>query len=294
LIDLFFVRDSGRNGALGSMPSGEWKMERFAIRLFVVLMFLTAGIASAAPIHAAVKAGSIQKVTAILDKDPQQISAKTTKEGETPLHIAVGEENATMTKFLLARGADVNAGDIDGTRPLTVAVSNDDPEIAEMLISKGADPKARDNDGVSCLEIAAAGGDGEIVVMLLGKGADPKGKDKTGMTPLHYAAGDGEDDATDTVRLDVYKALIEKGADVMARDLDGVTPLHPAAAAGEKESVEYLLTRGANPNARDKDGKTPYDWAVEAEETETAATLKAKMKFDSLHGPKPSTSAMHR
>ncbi len=293
---------------------------RTSIRLFVVLLLtLTgAGAALAAPIHAAVKADNLAKVTALLDKDPTLISLKTTKDGETPLHIAVGEGLATMTAFLLSRKADPNAASIDGTTPLLLAVGNEDLEIVNLLFAKGADLKRRDNDGASALEIAAAVGSLDLVNLLLAKGADPRGKDKTGMTALHYAAGDvGPDEgeeaapATGTApatptpaateedeeeeeegrpRIDIYKALIAKGADVNAKDEDGVTPLHAAAAAGEQEAVVYLLAKGADPNVKDKEGKTALDWANEAEEPEIAKILKAKMKFDTLHGgPTPAT-----
>ncbi|RCK79082.1 MAG: Ankyrin [Candidatus Ozemobacter sibiricus] len=287
---------------------------RTSVRLFVVLLLALTGTgaALAAPIHAAVKADNLAKVTALLDKDPSLINLKTTKDGETPLHIAVGEGLATMTAFLLSRQADPNAASNDGTTPLLLAVGNEDIDLVKLLLAKGADVKRRDNDGAAALEIAAAVGSLDLVNLLLAKGADPRGKDKTGMTALHYAAGDvgpdeeeeaapatgtaaagaaspasaeeeGEDE-DEVPRVEIYKALIAKGAEVNAQDEDGVTPLHAAAAAGEQEAVVYLLAKGADPNLKDKEGKTPYDWATEAEEPEIAKLLKAKMKFDTLHG----------
>jgi len=74
-----------------------------------------------------------------------------TKEGETPLHLAVIQGDYDVVKLLLENKADVNATKKDGETPLHIAETNSHNNnstilhIAELLLSKGAAVNAKDN-----------------------------------------------------------------------------------------------------------------------------------------------------
>jgi hypothetical protein len=72
----------------------------------------------------------------------------------TPLHSAARGGNVEITKFLVSKGADVDAEAIDGTTPLHLAAN---VEIAKFLISKGAYVNATTKRGWTPLDIARGG-----------------------------------------------------------------------------------------------------------------------------------------
>jgi len=91
----------------------------------------------------------------------------------------------------------------------------------EKLLAKGAEVDCRDGNGSTPLHHAAVHGHTEIVALLIAKGADVNVKDFANeATPLHDAAGFGN--------VEVVKLLIEAGADINARTKRGWTPLNCA------------------------------------------------------------------
>ncbi|WP_353283875.1 ankyrin repeat domain-containing protein [Wolbachia endosymbiont (group A) of Lypha dubia] len=61
------------------------------------------------------------------------------KDGVTPLHWAVADNNKELAKLLIKHGADVDARNRDKHTPLYFAVANDNKELAKLLIKYGAD-----------------------------------------------------------------------------------------------------------------------------------------------------------
>ena len=101
-------------------------------------------------------------------------------DGTTPLMLAVKscsgafyDRGVVIVKFLLARGADVNAKTESGASALLYAVSHHQPELVEVLIKSGADVSAVSNSGWSLLDYAREYGksEDEIIELLLDAGA---------------------------------------------------------------------------------------------------------------------------
>ena len=61
--------------------------------------------------------------------------------GETPLKIAVVQQDEAIVRALLAVGSDPNAQGEDDYTPLHHAVSNDSLEIVLALLKAGDDPE---------------------------------------------------------------------------------------------------------------------------------------------------------
>lgn len=120
---------------------------------------------SAAPVHAT-------SVMLLLERDGD-LNARTAR-AETPLMWAVkGTEGgrfeasrADIVTQFIARGADVNATDIEGDTVLHHAVSSGVTEVVALLLAAGADPGALDRVGLTPLTRARGLGYAEIAELL--------------------------------------------------------------------------------------------------------------------------------
>ena len=144
----------------------------------------------------------------------------------------------------LARKADVNGAQIDGSTALHWAVERDDIELAEMLIRAGAKVGVATREGVTPLQLAAVNGSGPMIDRLLKAGADPNaGLTAAGDTALMMAARTG--------KVDAIRVLVEAGADLNAKETwGGTTPLMWAVAEGHAAAARMLIDAGADVDAR--------------------------------------------
>ena len=75
--------------------------------------------------------------------------------------------DATAARALLAKGADANAADADGSTALHWAVENDDAELTSALLAAGARPRVANRHGIAPLHLAATNGNAAIVQRLI-------------------------------------------------------------------------------------------------------------------------------
>ena len=109
--------------------------------------------------------GDIAKAQVLLAR-----GARIDAAGRFPLHDALWQDHKEMAKFLIERGAKVDAADKEGMQPLHFAAIIGDREVMELMIAKGADFDAPARNGWQPLHIAAMNGHRDVVEMLLGRG----------------------------------------------------------------------------------------------------------------------------
>ena len=163
---------------------------------------------------------------------------------------AAQRRDTAAVRALVAKRANVNAPQADGTTALHWAVHWNDVEAARVLIKAGANPSATNRFGASPLSGAALSGNAELVKIFLDAGADAKALSTAdGETVLMSAARSG---SVEAVRL-----LLDRGADVNARErYKGQTALMWAAAERHAPVVKLLLERGADWKIRSFDRET--------------------------------------
>jgi ankyrin repeat protein len=208
-----------------------------------------------------------------------------TDEIRTYLAEKVAETNAltraaegghlNLVRFLVNRGADVNAVDQSGMTALMHAAERGHFEIVELLVKHRADVNAVNKDGktawmIACnddistylaknvdktnvLTRAAKGGHLGLVRFLVQNGADVKAVDNFGMTALMHAAERGH--------LGVVEFLLEKNPDLDKVDTTNV--LTRAAEGGHLDLVRFLVQNGADVKAVDNFGMTALMCAAE-------------------------------
>ena len=188
---------------------------------------------------------------------------------------AAGRGDRDAVRAALARKADVNAAQVDGTTALHWAVDHDDLEMVDLLIRAGARVTARTREGVTPLQLAAINGSAVVIDRLLKGGADPNARlTPEGDTALMMAARTGKTDA--------IRVLAEAGADVNAAETwGGTTPLMWAVSERHAAAAQMLIEAGADVNARSHyvaaangrgfEGRTPLTNSADAKPAEFAS-----------------------
>jgi ankyrin repeat protein len=171
-------------------------------------------------------------------------AAVTTEAATSEVADAAMRGDRTAVRASIARKADVNIAQRDGTTALHWAVERDDIELADILLRAGANVTARTREGVTPLQLAATNGGTPMIDRLLKAGADANAAlTPTGDTALMMAARTGK---TDSIRV-----LVEAGGNVNAKETwGGTTPLMWAVSEGHAEAAKMLIAAGADVNAR--------------------------------------------
>lgn len=181
-------------------------------------------------------------------------AAETAPEPGKALIEAVIARDLHGVQQALAQGASIETRNHQGRTPLILAAQAGALEIARFLVERGAEVNARSSSetGSTVLSFALEGKSPQLAAFLIDHGADVNGKAKNGQTPLHYAAAYGLND--------FLELLLYRGADPNLPSSTGgssTTPLIAAAANGHLESVRILLDRGADLEKTNSVGNTP-------------------------------------
>lgn len=137
-----------------------------------------------------------------------------------------------LLKFMLQKGAIVDACTIEGITPLMASVVKGQPHIAKVLLRYGADPNLATKENCTPLIKAADSCNNEIVKLLLEAGADPNARLKMKEPAdcrCHEFASEG-----------AFGSLEACHAPL--------TALAVATERGNYQVVETLLEHGADPN----------------------------------------------
>ena len=203
---------------------------------------------TAQDIHQAIQQGNLDLVKSILISNPGLLEMRN-ENNLTPLLSAAIQGNIEIARFLIEKGADVHAGDNEGSNALHNAAAGGRKEMIRLLVSKGMRVNDQDDRGMTALHFASSRGHLDCAELLVSLGADVSAEESNQRTPLFFAAGSGD--------LDLCRLLIENGAKVAVSNKYGRTPLTYAIWRNHESIVDLLLNNGAEVNLKDVDGNTP-------------------------------------
>jgi len=189
------------------------------------------------------------------------------------LLTAASRGDEAAVKAALAAGAAIDARDNHGQSALLFAVQRDDRDLARYLIGKGADINAEAANHDTPWLLAGALGRTELLAAMLDTGkVDYAKRNRYGGNALIPACERGH---VDTVRLLLSRSQI----DVNHINNLGWTALLEAVILSDGgprhiEIVTQLLAAGADPNIADKDGVTPLEHARDRRYDAMAAMIK--------------------
>ncbi len=203
------------------------------------------------PLHGAAATGHAELAVALLGAGADPNARR--QHGETPLHVAAGGGHATVVEILLKHGAQINTTDDSGYTALHNAALANRSEVVQLLLRHKADMEIaeKSGEGGTPLFIASDKGYTEIVRLLLAAGANPNAiaKGGGGYTPIFRT--------TSSDRLPLAKMLLDHGADINFATWDGTSPLIFAACnvwPKNKEVIQFYLDHGADPRRTRNDG----------------------------------------
>jgi ankyrin repeat protein len=161
------------------------------------------------------------------------------------LFDAVRAGDRQAVRALLAKQADVNATQVDGSTALHLAVDANDEELARLLLAAGARATTASRYGVTPIALAARNGSVGLIEALVKAGADPNGASPEGETPLMTVTRSGS--------LAAAQQLLALGANVNAAESwHQQTALMWAASDNQVPIAAALIRAGADVNARSK------------------------------------------
>ncbi|KAF3077352.1 Ankyrin-3 [Trichoderma lentiforme] len=198
------------------------------------------------------------------------INARRTRNGWTELHYMAKGGKIDGTKFLLDQGANIEAKTNQGNTPLFLAIQNNETDVAKLLLKRGANIEARrTKNGWTDLHTVASKGNMDAAKFLLDHGAKIEAKTNGGSTPLGLAIANR--------KTNMANLLLNRGANIDARqNKEGSTELHIMAYKGKADMVKFLLDHGAKIAAKKKNGDTPLARAIANENANVVKLLRAR------------------
>lgn len=229
----------------------------------------------------ACKKGDLARVTELVAQGVSVDSRDKANGDMTPLIHAANSGKLEVVRYLLAKGAPVDAPMANGATALLCALAaNQHPCIMELMAA-GADVTLINKNGFFAMYYAGKNGDDEVASALIARHADVNTWTKQG-SALGKAA---ELHRTSTLKLlleagakplpqeakpqmgtlalvatreepAVVDLFLAHGFDINEAGQDGVTPLMGAVCSGKAERVQHVLEKGGDPLLRDQGGKT--------------------------------------
>ena len=214
-----------------------------------------------ASVHFAAKRGDKVLLRRLLkDADDALVNEPESLHGLTPLHVAAHHGHVLIVKYLIRRGAQVDAVDSKGWTALHHAASRGRHEVCQTLLSLGSNPNI-----LTFLHLYSP-----LLILISGHSC-----------------------LTDNILLETLTSFLSSGANLNAQDANGNTPCHEAARIGCRNVIAFLIDNGADISLTTRQHQTVYDIAEAEGRIDVLETLlQYRSAKESLrYGQLPASSA---
>ncbi|XP_050449067.1 ankyrin repeat domain-containing protein 16-like [Cataglyphis hispanica] len=236
----------------GNIHRVETLVETYGVRDWSDFCHSTSGDTA---LHVAARAGNIRIVKYLCEcfNMPRFAVNVTNKDMKRPLHEAAQFAQEEVLRYLLEKGASVDALKRGDWTPLMLACTKNGPAACQCisaLLAANANAYLRNKDGWTPLLIACRAGDENAIDLLLKH--SPKSIDdrsNNGRSALHIAAFHGHER--------VINLLVASCANLLnVQDSSGSSPLHEAVKHGNLNAAKCIVHLGANVSLVDNVGQT--------------------------------------
>ena len=183
----------------------------------------------------------------LLAADKNVVQARD-RDGQTPLHWAVLNDQLPLTSFWLQAGASPAATNFAGQTPLHIAATKGLTEQVRLLLAANAPTDIRDTNGWTQLDAAIQAKQSDSIHLLMAKAPAAAHPERGLSTSLHEAAASGN--------VGALAGLLDTETNLEARNELALTPLQVAVLHGHLAAAALLVDKGADVNVRDPDGNT--------------------------------------
>lgn len=190
----------------------------------------------------AIENDEINKVQKLLQKG-FDINKGINKEHNTCLIYASYKNRLEIVRFLLEKGADVNACNNEGFTALMYASRNNNFEVVCLLLEKGANVNKYNFYNCTALLYASYNNNLELFRLIIKTGANVNKYDSYKNTALMITSQNNN--------LEMVRLLLQQEADVNICNSKGFTALDLAIKKGHYKIIEVLLEAGAGNNIND-------------------------------------------
>eukprot|EP00913_Durusdinium_trenchii_P011144 g10466.t1 len=118
----------------------------------------------------AIAKGNLNDVKKLLARKSGLISSRQRRSGSTPLSHAALHGRLEIAKFLIARGAKVQATNRDGNTPLHVAAFLCRSDIVKLLLDNGASPVVKNGRGETAIDVVSGEWNDQLGALYTGIG----------------------------------------------------------------------------------------------------------------------------
>jgi len=266
--------------------------------LFLLISANTSLFADA--IHDAAKAGDLEKLKTLLEKDPALVNSLDS-DRNTPLLCAIDAGKLEAAEFLINSGANVNAVNYNKESPLHIAAKKGNGEGVKLLLQHDAYPNLREQRDRTPLFMAVnMGRNLEAIELLIEAGSAINDTNSRGenlfVTSLYYPVREIVDllidrgavlpDDEDILRrvlyvttangLDrIFQMAVEKCEKQNIDWWQGVS-MHAGARGGSTVITESLIAKGISIKEKNRYGIEPLHIAAENGRTELVELFLSK------------------